>query len=404
VVVLGPTRELTDQIFRVCKALSHSAKFRAGLFNASVPRAKQRQMLERPLDVVVATTKAFADHLAGARVYIGDCKYVVLDEADTMFDRGFGPEVTAILGPMKKKPAPANAVLVSATMTRKVKALIQEQIPGAATVATDTLHRGVAGSQHEFLSVPPGGDKLRELDKLVGRNQGRVMVFCNTQGSCRAVDHYLGESGVRRVCYHGEMPREARTEALEGFMSPSGPDVMVCTDLAARGLDIPGRVDLVVNFDFPLNPIDYLHRTGRTARAGASGRVVSVVAKRDRVLAARIEQGLRRGEALDELSADRSVLPESMRPKPETLARRREQEIQKRGKGLRGAARMEALRERRKDYREERDRKIKSRSKGRARAAEAAKGNPTAMGGRGRGKGRAGGRGGRGGGGRGRGP
>ena len=88
---------------------------------------------------------------------------------------------------------------------------------------------------------------------------------------------------------------------------------MVCTDLAARGLDIPGRVDRVINFDFPLNPVDYLHRTGRTARAGSNGSVVSVLSKKDRVLAARIERALETKQPLDELSADKDVLPPSQR-------------------------------------------------------------------------------------------
>ena len=148
------------------------------------------------------------------------------------------------------------------------------------------------------------------------------MVFGNTQAAVRAAEHHLRERGIPTVCYHGEMPRDARREAIEAFAGAHAqgqgqgqgrPPVMVCSDLAARGLDVPGRVDLVVNFDFPLTAVDYLHRTGRTARAGAPGRVTSLVAKRDRVLAARIEWALQRGEPLDELSADKNVLPPGQR-------------------------------------------------------------------------------------------
>ena len=197
------------------------------------------------------------------------------------------------------------------------------------------------------------------------RSDNRVMVFCNTLPSCRAVEHYLAESGVVTRCYHGDVPIHQRRAAIAEFSGLShvqeGQPVLVCTDLAARGLDIPGRVDHVVNFDFPLNPVDYIHRAGRTARAGNRGHITSLVAKGDRcvldgsvrkplhervllvvtvcasfhaaplllyvaiymlniyvhnlysVLAARIEDALRGGRPLDELSADKRVLPPNMR-------------------------------------------------------------------------------------------
>lgn len=140
---------------------------------------------------------------------------------------------------------------------------------------------------------PPPMLQLAEGEQRRGR---RVMVFCNTLDSCRAADHHLRERGLPTACYHGDVPLEGRRAAIAAFSVAAedcsdsdgldwggggeqhpGLPLLVCTDLAARGLDIPGRVDHVINFDFPLNPIDYLHRTGRTARAGASGRITSLV-------------------------------------------------------------------------------------------------------------------------------
>ena len=212
---------------QVCKRLSHTAKFRAGLLNAGRARRLKKDDLARPIDVLVATPFGLLENISEGNVYIGECRFFVLDEADTMFDRGFGPEVKQVLEPMKKKARPANTVLVSATMTKKVQRVIQESLPDAKRIATDSLHKGVAGSVHEFLTVPPGGDKLRmTLDILEGRGVagaargaagGRVMVFCNTQDSCRAVELFLKEEGVPTVCYHGDMPRESRKE-----VTPSG--------------------------------------------------------------------------------------------------------------------------------------------------------------------------------------
>lgn len=179
----------------------------------------------------------------------------------------------------------------------------------------------------------------------------RVMVFCNTLDSCRAADHFLQDRGLSTCCYHGDVPLGGRREAIERFapandmLETLDQPVLVCTDLAARGLDMPGRVDHVVNFDFPRNPIDYIHRAGRTARAGVTGKITSLLQKRDKVLASRIEDAIIHGRPLDELSGDRGVLPPNMRPKPETLQRRAlERKAEKHAssnRGTRGAARQE---------------------------------------------------------------
>ncbi|KAK9809038.1 hypothetical protein WJX72_008266 [[Myrmecia] bisecta] len=349
-IVLGPTRELTDQILRVAKSLSHHVKFRSTCVNGGGTMGQQTDALANPLDIVIGTPQKVAQHAEKGHLYYGDVQLLVLDEADTMFDRGFGPEVKQVLQPLRSKSQPAHCILVSATLSKAVRQLLDKEFPGIQVVETKSLHKGVAGARHSFLPLPPEVNKLDLLAQVVEGEQRRgkrLMVFCNTLDSCRATEHFLQERAVPTVCYHGDVPLNDRRLAIERFAcseltSPSDQPVLVCTDLAARGLDMPGRVDHVINFDFPLNPIDYIHRTGRTARAGAAGRITSIVSKRDQVLAGRIEQALQQDLPLDELSAARSVLPPNMRPKPETLKRRaaeKKAELSGR-KGMRGAARI----------------------------------------------------------------
>ncbi|KAL7472960.1 hypothetical protein ACHAXS_013339, partial [Conticribra weissflogii] len=151
-----------------------------------------------------------------------------------------------------------------------------------------------------------------------------TLVFCNTVPSCRAAEHALAESGVPSLCYHGDLKSDVREDNLKRFRKVGEGEVeddaavLVCTDIASRGLDVP-QVDHVVMFDFPLNPIDYLHRAGRTARGLVStspngdtgrkpgeGKVTALVTKRDRVLATAIEGAVQRGESLEGLSSRKS--------------------------------------------------------------------------------------------------
>ena len=378
-LVLGPTRELAEQIHAVAKTLAHTAKFRTVLATGSGDMGAQKAALRRPVDMIVATPARVAQHAERGNVYYGDVEVVVLDEADTMMDRGFGIEVEAILKAVRSKASPARCILVSATMTKQVRKLVNENFPALRTVETTSLHKGVVGARHTFLPVGPGVDKLELALQVVQGDVARgkrVMLFSNTLDSCRAAEHCLREAGVPTVCYHGDVPLEERKAAILEFSNAAAdpPPVLVATDLAARGLDVPGRVDHVVNFDFPLNSIDYLHRTGRTARAGASGKITSLVTRNDRVLADRLEDALSKGLSLDGISADRAVLPPHMRPTAETFARRtadRKAEKHQRGRN--------------------RDSNDSSSSKGRSSSSSSGGGR----GGRG---GRGGGRGGRGGG------
>ncbi|VFR00321.1 unnamed protein product [Cuscuta campestris] len=310
-VVLCPTRELCEQVFRVAKSISHHARFRSTMVSGGGRLRPQEDSLNGPIDMVVGTPGRVLQHIEEGNIVYGDIKYLVLDEADTMFDHGFGPDIRKFIGPLKTRAAKSDGeafqtVLVTATMTKAVQKLVDEEFQGIEHMRTSSLHKKIASARHDFIKLSGSENKLEALLQVLEPSLAkgnRVMVFCNTLNSSRAVDHFLNENQISTVNYHGEVPAEQRVENLGKFKSEEGDcPTLVCTDLAARGLDLD--VDHVVMFDFPLNSIDYLHRTGRTARMGAKGKVTSLVAKRDVLLATKIEEALKKNESLESVSVD----------------------------------------------------------------------------------------------------
>ncbi|KAG8377272.1 hypothetical protein BUALT_Bualt08G0011000 [Buddleja alternifolia] len=310
-VVLCPTRELCEQVFRVSKSISHHARFRSTMVSGGGRLRPQEDSLNSPIDMIVGTPGRVLQHVEEGNMVYGDIKYLVLDEADTMFDRGFGPDIRKFIGPLKNRASKAEGlgfqtVLVTATMTKGVQNLVDEEFQGITHLRTSSLHKKIANARHDFIKLSGSENKMEALLQVLEPSLAkgnRVMVFCNTLNSSRAVDHFLNENQISTVNYHGEVPAEQRVENLERFKSNDGDcPTLVCTDLAARGLDL--EVDHVIMFDFPLNSIDYLHRTGRTARMGAKGKVTSLVARKDVILATRIEEAMMKNESLESLSVD----------------------------------------------------------------------------------------------------
>ncbi|KAL8215594.1 hypothetical protein R6Q57_022431 [Mikania cordata] len=261
-VVLCPTRELCEQVFGVAKSISHHARFRSTMVSGGGRLRPQEDALNSPIDMVVGTPGRVLQHIEEGNLVYGDIKYLVLDEADTMFDRGFGPDIRKFLGPLKNRAQKADGigfqtVLVSATMTNAVQKLVDEEFQGIEHLRTSTLHKKVASARHDFIKLSGSENKLEALLQVLEPSLAkgnRVMVFCNTLNSSRAVDHFLRENQLATVNYHGEVPAVERVENLKKFKSDDGDcPTLVCTDLAARGLDLD--VDHVIMFDFPLNSV-----------------------------------------------------------------------------------------------------------------------------------------------------
>lgn len=327
-VVLCPTRELTEQVYRVAKSISHHARFRSTMVSGGTRLRPQEDSLNMPVDMVVGTPGRILDHIKDGNMVYGDIKYLVLDEADTMFDQGFGPDIRKFLAPLKNratKPGDQGfqTVLVTATMTKAVQKLIDEEFEGIVHLRTSTFQKRVATARHDFIKLTGSENKLEALLQVLEPSLAKgnkIMVFCNTLNSSRAVDHFLTENQISTVNYHGEVPAEERVENLNKFRNEEGDcPTLVCTDLAARGLDLD--VDHVIMFDFPSNSIDYLHRTGRTARMGAKGKVTSLVAKKNVALATKIEEAMKKNESLEALTTNnvrRAANPQSASTKGRT--------------------------------------------------------------------------------------
>eukprot|EP00188_Purpureofilum_apyrenoidigerum_P006203 Plantae.Rhodophyta-Purpureofilum_apyrenoidigerum.ctg922.p1 GENE.Plantae.Rhodophyta-Purpureofilum_apyrenoidigerum.ctg922~~Plantae.Rhodophyta-Purpureofilum_apyrenoidigerum.ctg922.p1 ORF type:complete len:513 (-),score=86.95 Plantae.Rhodophyta-Purpureofilum_apyrenoidigerum.ctg922:1451-2989(-) len=296
-LLVVPTRELAEQVLRVAKSLSHHFKFRSSvLIGGDSSLKKQKDTLgSGSIDLLISTTGRLLQHLDARNVDLVDLKHVIVDEVDTMIEGGFGADLGKILSLIRKRKNANGIQFTAAGATHPPTAvdLYKQYFPGAKFVNVD-LHRAPPGLQQRFISTSPG-EKTQELIALLGEAEkdgslrgGRIIVFTNSTESCRFVDHFLSEKDYTTSCIHGEMPRNKRIEEFEAFKRHET-QLLVGTDVAARGLDNLS-IDHVVLFDFPTTAVDYIHRAGRTARAGASGRVTSFVTKRDRTLAEAIQE------------------------------------------------------------------------------------------------------------------
>uniref|UniRef100_A0A7S0ZAY7 RNA helicase n=1 Tax=Timspurckia oligopyrenoides TaxID=708627 RepID=A0A7S0ZAY7_9RHOD len=321
VVILAPTRELAQQVFLVAKTLSHYEKCRVvSLVGGDKSLKKQEEALQRsPVDIVISTTGRLLQHIEAANIDLCECKTVVIDEVDTMFDEGFGPELGRIIQRIKRRQESFQKakglsvkedgetgesiqfVAVGATHPTQAEELYAAAFPNAKRINSD-LHVVPRGMLQRFVNVSPQ-EKTSELLALLGNTPkssldgGRMIIFANTIDSCRFVDHFLQEHGFTTSCIHGGVPAETRASNFKKFQEHKT-QLLVCTDVAARGLDNLA-VDHVVMFDFPTTAVDYLHRAGRTARAGRKGIVTSLVSRRDASLANVMEKSARmRSDAL----------------------------------------------------------------------------------------------------------
>jgi len=323
-LLLVPTRELAEQVLRVAKSLSHSFKFRAlGLVGGDSSLKKQKDALgSAPVDLLISTTGRLLQHLEARNVDLVDLKHVIVDEVDTMIEGGFGADLEKILSLIRKRKrndGEFQFTAAGATHPPTAVDLYKKYFPGAKFVNVD-LHRPPPGLQQRFISTSPG-EKTQELIALLGEAEkdgslrgGRIIVFANSTESCRFVDHFLNEKDYSTSCIHGEMPRNRRIEEFEAFKRHET-QLLVGTDIAARGLDNLS-IDHVILFDFPASAVDYIHRAGRTARAGATGRVTSFVTKRDRTLA----------EAIQEADKDKVDTIEQARIRRRDADRRKQEE------------------------------------------------------------------------------
>jgi superfamily II DNA/RNA helicase len=269
-LVLVPTRELADQVHAELLPLAAVLDLRLLAVYGGVPLHRQAQELRHGADILVATPGRLLDLLGRGACSLDRVDIAVLDEADHMADMGFLPAVTSLLDQV---PPGGQRLLFSATLDGQVDTLIRRYLtdPVRHTVAPNAA--AVARMDHQIRAVA-ATDKVAVAAELAGR-PGRTLVFVRTKHRAARLARQLDHAGVRAGALHGNLAQPARTRALAAFAAGTVP-VLVATDIAARGIHVDG-IDLVLHFDPPAEPKAYLHRSGRTARAGAAGTVVTLV-------------------------------------------------------------------------------------------------------------------------------
>jgi len=269
-LVLVPTRELAGQIRDELGPLAATLGLKLLAVYGGVPIRAQVQALQRGVDVVVATPGRLTDLYRQGACSLDAVCITVLDEADHMADMGFLPQVSWLLD---RVPARGQRLLFSATLDNDVATIVGRYLTDPARHTVVPSSSAGARMDHQFRTVT-APQKVAAAAELAAGHR-RVLLFVRTKHGAARLTRQLGQAGVRADALHGNLPQNARQRALAAFADGTVP-VLVATDIAARGIHVDG-VDLVVHFDPPTEPKAYLHRSGRTARAGAAGTVVTLV-------------------------------------------------------------------------------------------------------------------------------
>lgn len=271
-LILAPTRELAMQVLDALTPLAATLGMRTQLIIGGSSYDRQIRGLERA-DIVVATPGRLVDLADRGSVDLSQVKVVVLDEADHMADLGFMPEIEAIMG---RLPEDVQGLLFSATLDHDVDRLVRKYLHEPLVHNADPATATVGTMEHHLVLVHPKDKDAVTTD--IALRRGRTVAFVRTQMGADRLAGQLEAEGVRTAALHGGMKQGMRTRTLEDFRR-GRIDVLVATDVAARGLHVDD-IDLVLHVDPPHGPKEYLHRSGRTARAGASGTVISLATLR----------------------------------------------------------------------------------------------------------------------------
>jgi len=268
-LILTPTRELAIQISDALEPFVHVMGLRHKLVAGGMPYPPQLMALDRGVDLLIATPGRLKDLMERGAVQLVDISIMILDEADHMADMGFLPEITEILDAL---PEGGQRLLFSATLDRGVDAVVKRYLHDAVTHSTDDATASVTTMEHHILLIDPKHKKA--ITAEVANSEGRTLVFVRTKLGADRVAEQLREQGVFAAALHGGLAQGARNRVLSAFRDGSLP-VLVATDVAARGIDVDD-VGVVLQADPPADHKDYLHRAGRTARAGKKGCVVTL--------------------------------------------------------------------------------------------------------------------------------
>ena len=283
-IVVVPTRELGEQVAKAFKPFTHETRLRVRALLGGTTTEQAKRSLQGPFEVLVATPGRLIKMMEAGFVTLGDVRTLVLDEADQMLDHGFLPDVRRIV---KVCPAERQLALFSATVPAAVEKLITELFAGAEVIRSQGSHR-VVPTLTTTQQMVVGGKRFPLLEQLLGKKvEGGTILFTNTRDQCDKLAGELDEAGWPCVVYRGEMDKAERRRNLKAFRDGEV-DLLISTDLASRGLDVE-HVGRVINYHLPQQMENYLHRVGRTARAGHPGLVVNFVTERDAPLVNKLD-------------------------------------------------------------------------------------------------------------------
>ena len=284
-LVLAPTRELADQVANNVKNYAKHTQLRSTVVFGGIDMKPQTAALKAGVEVLIATPGRLLDHIEARTCVLNQVEYVVLDEADRMLDIGFLPDLTRILSYLPKQ---RQTLLFSATFSPEIKRLAQSYLQSPLVVEVARPNATASTVEQRFYSVSDD-DKRRVIRQILrDRAISQAIVFVNSKLGAARLARSFERDGLRTAALHGDKSQDERLKSLAAFKAGEV-DLLVATDVAARGLDI-ADLPAVFNFDVPFNAEDYVHRIGRTGRAGASGLAVTLVTRDDSRLTGDIEK------------------------------------------------------------------------------------------------------------------
>ncbi len=282
-LVLLPTRELADQVAQQIKQYAQYTQLRSAVVFGGMDMKPQIAALKAGVEILIATPGRLLDHIEAKSAILNQVEYVVLDEADRMLDIGFLPDLERILAYLPKQ---RTTLLFSATFSPEIKRLAASYLHNPVTIEVARSNTTASTVEQRFIRVADD-DKRAALYQLIReQNVRQAFIFNNSKLGCARLARNMERDGYKTAALHGDKSQDERLKALEAFKAGEV-EFLVCTDVAARGLDIK-NVPAVFNFDLPFNAEDYVHRIGRTGRAGADGLAISLIGDNDARLLAEI--------------------------------------------------------------------------------------------------------------------
>nr|UWK21952.1 ATP-dependent RNA helicase DBP3 [Trichoderma calamagrostidis] len=293
-VIVSPTRELAMQTHEQMASVAALLKLKCVCLYGGASKDDQRALLQRGADIIVATPGRLKDFMSDETVDLSGCRFAVLDEADRMLDKGFEEDIKLILGACPPREE-RQTLMFTATWPFSVQSLASTFMVDPVKITIGSRGKETENGSVELQAntritqkvevVDPRDKEFRLLQIIKQHQQGkqkddRILVFCLYKKEATRIEGFLGRKGVRVGGIHGDLKQEQRTRSLEAFKTGRTP-VLVATDVAARGLDIP-EVKLVINVTFPLTIEDYVHRIGRTGRAGKTGEAITMFTVQDK--------------------------------------------------------------------------------------------------------------------------